>query len=171
MVTSNKATTSILLYNFCLIWSTHCMCKWIWLNFCSVPDPKNIPKEKGFTLCQMSVGFILLDILALCLGLPKFKFVCNLTLIFAYSRYASTIARFDQSAKKWSKLGFLVTARYGAGVVYDGQSFLAVGGIGEKSTEECKMEDMSMTCTSRSPKLNQFYRWPTFVPFYDDSDQ
>ena len=83
----------------------------------------------------------------------------------------STIARFDQSTKNWSKLGDLVTARSGAGVVYDGHSFLVVGGNDEKSTEECKMEGMSITCTSRSPKLNEFYRWPTFIPFYDNSDQ
>ena len=85
----------------------------------------------------------------------------------------STIARFDQSSKKWSKLGNLVTARYGAGVVYDGQTFLVVGGIGYGAllTEECKLDGMSITCTSRPPKLNNFYRWPTFIPFYDDSDQ
>ena len=38
------------------------------------------------------------------------------------------IARLDEEAKKWTRLGNLINARNGHGVIHDGKSFLIVGG-------------------------------------------
>ena len=89
-------------------------------------------------------------------------------IIFGGYVATTVIARFDQSARNWRQLGNLLEARYGAGVAYDGHLFLVVGGrLGyddAMSTEECKIDAKSITCTSRSPKLDNFYYWPTFIP-------
>ena len=40
----------------------------------------------------------------------------------------STIGRFDEIEKTWTHFGDLKIARQGHGVIFDGQSFLVVGG-------------------------------------------
>ena len=42
--------------------------------------------------------------------------------------WSSTIARFDEETKMWSKLGDLNVARAGLGVIFDGNVFLVIGG-------------------------------------------
>ena len=39
-----------------------------------------------------------------------------------------TIARLDEKTMEWKKVGELVTARYSHGVIFDGESFLVIGG-------------------------------------------
>ena len=42
--------------------------------------------------------------------------------------YIPIIARFDEVDKKWSQVGTLNVARRGHNVIYDGESFIVVGG-------------------------------------------
>ena len=57
-----------------------------------------------------------------------------------------TIARLDEKTMEWKKIGELVTARYSHGVIFDGESFLVIGGqIGgdsgrtSKESNGCKL--------------------------------
>ena len=86
----------------------------------------------------------------------------------------STIARFDEATRKWSKLGDLLTARSSHGAVYipDRRVFLVVGGhYSELATEECQINGASITCSSRSPKLINYFRWPAFFLVDDTFNQ
>ena len=42
--------------------------------------------------------------------------------------WSSTIARFDEYTKLWSKIGDLNVARAGLSVIFDGSVFLVIGG-------------------------------------------
>ena len=88
----------------------------------------------------------------------------------------STIARFDESTREWSKLGSLLTPRSEHGVIYMAQSFLVIGGKRNKNdfdnfelrTEKCDIENDSLTCRYHSSTLENFFAWPATV-FVDDT--
>ena len=52
---------------------------------------------------------------------------------------SKTIARLDLATTSWIKLGELQTGRYGHGVIFDGDVFMAIGGQGKFKTEKCML--------------------------------
>ena len=82
-------------------------------------------------------------------------------------RRQSTIARFDPIQNNWTKLGNLKVARSGLGVIYVDNEFIVIGGsrIGPKDepTESCKLNEQSMTCTTREPSLSKFTFYPELM--------
>ena len=88
---------------------------------------------------------------------------------FGSFKRTSTIARFDETTRKWSKLGDLLTERSNHGVVYNRQSFLVLGGTDgdmKVMTEKCQINGEFLTCSYQPPTLVNFYHWPT--PFLVD---
>ena len=76
------------------------------------------------------------------------------------STWTTTVARLDEKTKNWSKLGDLVTARTGHRVIYDGETFLVVGGRNDSysiKTEGCQVIGQSMLCAHRKPLLDNYY--------------
>ena len=51
----------------------------------------------------------------------------------------STIAKYNDETDEWSKLGKLGMARESMGVIYDGASFVVVGGRPGKDYERCTL--------------------------------
>ena len=95
--------------------------------------------------------------------------------VYTKRETTKTIARFDETTREWSKLGDLVTARSSHGVVYNGKSFLVVGGMEKKSdyslpVEKCEINGKSVTCTSQKP-LENYYRWPALFLVDDTFNQ
>ena len=70
-----------------------------------------------------------------------------------------TIGRLDIATQRWSKAGELNRARYGHGVIYDGEVFIVAGGI-ESVTESCSLDNDSITCVDQLPKLDMWHVWP-----------
>ena len=72
----------------------------------------------------------------------------------------STIARFDPVQNNWTKLGNLKVARRGLGVIQVKNEFIVVGGLdgvdGGEPTETCKLNEQSITCSTREPTLSKF---------------
>ena len=80
--------------------------------------------------------------------------------------WTTTIARLDQKTKEWTKLGNLVTARLGHRVIYDGDTFLVVGGRNDSysiDTERCSVNDESMVCQHQPPFLENYYHPELFL--------
>ena len=82
-------------------------------------------------------------------------------------KYKSTIARFDPIKNSWKKLGNLILARAGLGVIQLGNEFIVVGGNREGfegiPTESCKLSGKSVTCTTREPQLSKFTHYPVLI--------
>ena len=91
----------------------------------------------------------------------------------------STIARFDESTRTWSKLGEVLTPKSLHAVIYTGQSFLVIGGVTREKgnrlyrqrTEKCDMKNDSITCQYHSSTLENFYFWPATVLVNETFDQ
>ena len=89
----------------------------------------------------------------------------------------STIARFDESTRKWSKWGNLLTPRSSHGVIYTVESFLVIGGSKSGNdeyklrTEQCDIKTESLSCYYHSSTLEYFYRWPSAVLVNDTFGQ
>ena len=85
----------------------------------------------------------------------------------SYPKYQSIIARFDPIKNSWTKLGNLKVARTGHGVIQVDNEFIVVGGNRygneDEPTESCKLNGLSMTCTTREPKLSQFSSYPELM--------
>ena len=63
----------------------------------------------------------------------------------------STIARFDESTRTWSKLREVLTSRSSHGAIYTGESFLVIGvwksgSIMKLRTEKCDIKNESVSC-------------------------
>ena len=79
------------------------------------------------------------------------------------------IGRFDQVTHRWSLAGNLKSDRYGHGVVFDGSSFLVIGGFGDQKTENCILEGTVMTCTEQeSSALENYYKYPALFLTFDN---
>ena len=64
-------------------------------------------------------------------------------------------------------------ARAGHGVIYDGYSFIVVGGSNEKSgdqmvTEKCEWNYGNFTCEQQEPGLSFFVYYPELFLVHDD---
>ena len=46
--------------------------------------------------------------------------------------------------------------RFGHGVVYDGASFLVIGGYGDLRTENCVLEEAFFACTELGPSIYNY---------------
>ena len=86
---------------------------------------------------------------------------------------ASTIARFDESTRTWSKLGEVLTPRSSHGVIYTGQAFLVIGGRKREGyklqTEQCDIKNDVLSCRYLPLTLKNFYFWPATVLIDDSS--
>ena len=79
---------------------------------------------------------------------------------------ASTIARFDESTRTWSKLGEVLTPRSSHGVIYTGQAFLVIGGRAgsfKLQMEQCDIKNDVLSCRYLPLTLENFYFWPATV--------
>ena len=81
-----------------------------------------------------------------------------------------TIARFDPIEDSWAKLGELKVARLAHDVIQVDNEFTVIGGIagaggspGGVPTESCKLNNNSMTCFMREPKLFNFAFYPALI--------
>ena len=86
----------------------------------------------------------------------------------------STVARFDELTRTWSKVGSLLTSRSGHGVIYTDQSFLVIGGLGADykcRTEKCHINNASLSCKYHSATLENFNFWPATVLVNGTLDQ
>ena len=72
--------------------------------------------------------------------------------------YSSTIARFDELTRNWSKVGDLEVALCCSSVIYNGEFFMVIGGDAEFSTERCSIQNSTISCTTQEPYLNT-YAW------------
>ena len=70
------------------------------------------------------------------------------------------IARLDEVSTVWSKVGTLIQPRYGHAVVFDGTSFIVIGGNGSKNIERCLWKDSSMECTQLGSSTYDYYTYP-----------
>ena len=78
--------------------------------------------------------------------------------------FQSTIARFDPIENTWTKLGSLKVARKEHGVIQIDNEFIVVGGDQYNApTESCKLNLLSMTCTTREPQLSYFAFYPELM--------
>ena len=79
----------------------------------------------------------------------------------------STIARFDPIENSWTRLGKLEVSRSGHGVIQVDNEFIVVGGLRwgkeDEPAESCKLNGLSMTCTTREPKLSNFSSYPELM--------
>ena len=76
------------------------------------------------------------------------------------TNYEKTVGRLDIETRKWTNSGSLVTGRYGHNAIYDGQYVLVVGGTGTDKTEKCTISNKQVTCSSQSPELNDYFKYP-----------
>ena len=76
----------------------------------------------------------------------------------------------DTVTRQWSLAGHLNSGRKGHGVIYDGSSFLVVGGNGYSlKTEQCVLNGTVMTCTElQSRALNQYQYFPALFLTVDN---
>ena len=70
------------------------------------------------------------------------------------------ILKLRQPFLSWSLAGKLNSDRRGHGVIYDGSTFLVVGGDGRKKTENCVLDGTVMECTEQESYLYDYYRFP-----------
>ena len=78
----------------------------------------------------------------------------------------------------WTKIGNLLAARLGHGVIQVDNEFIVVGGVrnhkgkyidgeykyvGGLPTESCVLNQQSMTCTTREPRLFKFSYYPELM--------
>ena len=85
------------------------------------------------------------------------------------SERQSTIARFDPTQNDWKKLGNLRVARDRHGVIQVENEFIVIGGHRDDyarenvPTESCKLNQQSITCTTREPTLLNFAYYPELM--------
>ena len=66
-------------------------------------------------------------------------------------------APFDRMLKIVDILcGQMQKDRFGHGVVYDGASFLVIGGYGDLRTENCVLEEAFFACTELGPSIYNY---------------
>ena len=76
------------------------------------------------------------------------------------------IGRLDEKSRAWSIAGHLKSPRAKHGVIYDGETFLVVGGnaadrLTDAKTENCILEGELMTCTEHeSAPLVNYKQYP-----------
>ena len=61
----------------------------------------------------------------------------------------SKIGRLDAVTRTWSLAGSFNKARSGHAVVFDGNNFLVIGGLGTFKTEKCVQNSTRITCTEQ----------------------
>ena len=76
-----------------------------------------------------------------------------------YPSDTQNIGRLDAVTFQWSLAGKLQNGRYAHGVIYEGSSFLIVGGDGSFKTEECVLDGTVMTCTEQQSSPLSYYRY------------
>ena len=76
-----------------------------------------------------------------------------------------TVVRLDETTIMWIQIGKLQIARKSHGVVFDGISFVIVGGVSHTSTlsefpsietEKCQNKNETITCKSQEPDLKKY---------------
>ena len=81
--------------------------------------------------------------------------------IFGGDGNSNKIGRLDEVSQTWSLAGNLKSGRYGHGVIFDGSSFLVIGGDGTFKTEKCILVGTTMSCTElESPPLGNYAYYP-----------
>ena len=57
---------------------------------------------------------------------------------------------------RWFLAGKLQKDRFGHGVIYDGASFLVIGGYGDLKTENCVLEETFFACSEQGPSIYNY---------------
>ena len=77
----------------------------------------------------------------------------------------------DTVTAQWSKVGELKYSRSDHGVIFDGNRFLAVGGMGDYGdlmSEICTLSEGGITCVDDFPILPLYYSYPELLLVPDD---
>ena len=73
---------------------------------------------------------------------------------------SSIIGRLDEH-ENWSSVGEMLTARRGHNVIFDGSSFIIVGGYnGTFKSETCTMQNNAMSCQQQALTLTDHTHYP-----------
>ena len=81
--------------------------------------------------------------------------------IFSGRDMSNIIARMDEVSRTWSRAGTLKQNRERHNVIFDGLTFMVIGGEGKFKTENCLLEGTVMTCTEQqSSALDNYYDFP-----------
>ena len=79
------------------------------------------------------------------------------------------VGQLDALTHQWSLVGKLQYSRGAHGVIYEGSSFLVVGGDGVRKTEKCVLNGTAMTCTEQqSPALDNYKYFPALFLTVDN---
>ena len=82
---------------------------------------------------------------------------------------SNVIARLDVETTTWTQIGSLNYPRRGHETIFDGSSFLVVGGITNSfRTEKCILSGGSMTCTDQEPTLTSYDHYPELLLVNED---
>ena len=74
----------------------------------------------------------------------------------------------------WTQVGSLNSARRSHATIFDGSSFLVIGGYATDNepnsfrTEKCILLEGNMTCTEQEPTLDNYHHFPELVLVNDD---
>ena len=71
-----------------------------------------------------------------------------------------TIGRLDAMRTAWSKVGELISGRFGHNAIFDGSSLIVVGGYGSFKTEKCIISNGQVTCMAQDPELYRYVYYP-----------
>ena len=80
----------------------------------------------------------------------------------------ANIGRLNELRRTWSLAGSLNQARQGHGVIFDGEQFVVIGGMGNFKTENCVVSGETVTCTQHGPGLTDYQYYPELA-LVDDS--
>ena len=83
----------------------------------------------------------------------------------------NVIAKLDTVTTQWNKVGELKYSRSEHGVIFDGNRFLAVGGIGDYGdlmSEICTPSEEGITCVDDFPYLPLYVDYPELLLVPDD---
>ena len=72
------------------------------------------------------------------------------------SHYISRIAAYNPASDQWSDKGRLLTARKNAGVIWDQNGFVVVGGgDGPVKSEKCQFNGDKLECSHYGPSIDE----------------
>ena len=77
-----------------------------------------------------------------------------------YTKNFTPIGRLNNETGTWTKVGQLLTARYGGSATFDGTSLLVIGGVGTVPIEKCDFFHEYLVCKSQAQKTTGYYYNP-----------
>ena len=78
------------------------------------------------------------------------------------------IAKFDETTRQWSHIGYLLSGRNNHGAIFEGNHFLVIGGDpyedwhddNSLKTEKCTLTGSGMICEEQQPELEGYSEYP-----------